>query len=90
MITPLNDNILLELIEEKEEITTESGIILTQGKPVSSSMRKAKVMAVNEDCESMKAGDVVYIPGMNLAAALVEVDGREMYLVIEKTIVAKE
>jgi len=86
MIKPLGENVLLELIEL--ETTTASGLIMTINNSVSTDMRTAIVRAVNDDSK-LSVNDRVYIPGMNLMAARINIDGKEMYLVVEKVIVAK-
>jgi len=85
-IEPLGENVLIEI--DQIETKTESGLIISVSTPVSVNMRTATVRAVNKN-SFLAPGDTVYIPGMNLMAAQVEVDGKEMYLVIERTIVAR-
>ena len=87
MIKPLGENILIEI--EELESTTASGLIVSVNKPESVDMRTAVVRAVNDNDSKLQVNDRVYIPGMNLMAARVQVDGTEMYIVLEKVIVAK-
>lgn len=75
MIKPINKNVLLSKIEEKEE----GGLHFT----TRDSKTKFKVEEVAKDCEFVKKGDVVYV-NENIIESL-----EDLFTVAEKNIIAK-
>lgn len=83
MIKPLNNNVLCELVAEKKK---ESVIIIPDGAQ-DKRMEKGKVLAVAEDVDIVKKGDVLYFQGYSLNP--VEVDGKELFFIKSEDILAK-
>lgn len=84
-LKPLNDNVLLELIEEKEQ-TTASGLIIpdsAQEKP-----EFAKVVAVgNVEDAGVTAGDTVFYK--KFAGTEVSFEGKTYLLIAHEDLLAK-
>lgn len=84
-LKPLNDNVLLELIEEKEQ-TTASGLIIpdsAQEKP-----EFAKVVAVgNVENAGVTAGDTVFYK--KFAGTEVAFEGKTYLLIAHEDLLAK-
>lgn len=84
-LKPLNDNVLLELIEEKEQ-TTASGLIIpdsAQEKP-----EFAKVVAVgNLEDAGVVAGDTVFYK--KFAGTEVSFEGKTYLLIAHEDLLAK-
>lgn len=67
MITPLNNNIVVQEVAVKSEETTESGIILNN-KEVVNDCKQGKVLAVGPECNfiGLEGKTVLYTHGESL------------------------
>jgi co-chaperonin GroES (HSP10) len=81
MLKPIRKNIVVELLE-KEKVT-EAGIILTSADPAEVS--KGLVLAVGNDCEEIKVGDVI-LPNWQKARPT-KFEGTDFYIVNEDDVV---
>ena len=78
-LLPLNQNVLLDITEEKAEQKTASGIIIPDS--AKEKQKHAKVIAVgNIENPQVKIGDVVYYK--EFSGTETEMDGKK-YLVID-------
>ena len=77
-LLPLNQNVLLDITEEKEEQKTASGIIIPDS--AKEKQKHAKVVAIgNIENPQVKVGDTVYYK--EFSGTETEMDGKK-YLVI--------
>ena len=81
MLKPIRKNIVVELLE-KEKVT-EAGIILTSADPAEVS--KGLVLAIGNDCEEIKVGDVI-LPNWQKAKPT-KFEGTDFYIVNEDDVV---
>lgn len=85
-VQPLNEHVLLDISEEKEEQKTASGIIIPDS--VKEKRKTAKVIAISEiENSSVNEGDVVIYK--EFSGSEIEVDGKKLLLLPYADILAK-
>lgn len=82
-ITPLKDKVLVA--ENKDEVRTESGLILDDAASVRDS-RKGTVLAIGPDVKDVKVGDVIYLEWNK--AQVVKIGSAQRVIIKEEHIVA--
>lgn len=85
-LQPLNEHVLLDITDEKEEQKTASGIIIPDS--VKEKMKIAKVVAISTiDNSAINVGDSVLYK--EFAGAEAEIDGKKFLLIPYADILAK-
>ena len=81
MVKPLNNNVLCEMVKEEKKSVL---ILVNEDK---GRMEKGKVIAVADEVEIVKKGDILYFQSYSLNP--VEIDGKELYFIKADDILAK-
>lgn len=75
----LNDSVLVMLEAEEKEAVSQGGIILTGTPDDDQSSKPATVLAVAENVEDVKVGDIVYLSWAN--SIPITVEGKKLNIV---------
>lgn len=88
-LRPINKTVIIRELKRREK--TMSGLILPDHE-TEEVVEAGKIVAVAEDCEYVKTGDIVYYVKYNPQDLKIEIDGKEITLFVtpEKDIMAIE